>query len=178
MEVREKTDSPQEKIRRVILHWLTRRDYSQHEITQKLKSKGYSSEDFACVVADLAHAGLINEARFTESYIYWRRGKGLGPLRISMELQSRGISAEMIAEHLEITDNAWFTQAQNVWRKHFKGGIPADFKSRAKQMRFLQYRGFTREQIESVFGKSEWTASQQRLFRGTANTNIIFTFSV
>ena len=142
-------------IRRVVLHWLTRRDYSQHEITQKLKVKAYPTEAIHTVVADLAQAGLINESRFTENYIYWRRGKGYGPLRISMELRSRGIPSEMIAEQLQITDNAWFAEAQKAWQKQFKGKLPADFKLRAKQMRFLQYRGFTREQIESVFGSEE-----------------------
>lgn len=106
------------------------------------------------MIADLVQAGLINEQRFTENYIYWRQGKGFGPLRISAELQARRIPPEMIAEQLQITDNAWFTQVRKVWQKHYKGQIASDFKIRAKQMRFLQNRGFTREQIESVFGTS------------------------
>lgn len=94
--------------------------------------------------------GLINEQRFTENYIFWRQQKGYGPLRISAELQARGISSEMIAKQLQITDNAWFAQAQKAWQKQFKGKTPSDLKLRAKQIRFLQYRGFTREQIENV----------------------------
>lgn len=141
-----------EKIRRVALNWLTRRDYSQQEILLKLHAKGYACEQSAAVVAELAQAGYINESRFIENYIYWRRGKGYGPLRISMELQARGIAADVIAERLEITDNAWFTEARRVWQKHFKGKLPNDFKDRARQMRFMQYRGYTREHIDSVFG--------------------------
>jgi regulatory protein len=102
------------------------------------------------VIDEMVQSGLISDSRFTESYIHWRRGKGLGPLRISQELQKRGISAEMIAKHLQITDNAWFAEVRNVWQKHFKGKLATNFKSLAQQMRFLQYRGFTREQIESV----------------------------
>lgn len=94
---------------------------------------------------------LINDTRFTEQYIYFRRRKGYGPLRISIELQARGIPAFVIADQLKITDNAWFTEAYKVWQKHFKGLRPQDFKSRAKQLRFLQYRGFTQEQIASIF---------------------------
>ena len=59
----------------------------------------------------------------------------------------------MIAEQLEITDNAWFECARKSWQKRFKGQLAKDFKARAKQMRFLQYRGFTPEQIESVLSK-------------------------
>lgn len=108
------------------------------------------------MITALVQEGLINEQRFTENYIRWRRGKGYGPLRISAELQTRGILPEMIAEHLQITDNAWFAEARKVWQKYFKGKMPEEFKLRAKQMRFLQYRGFTREQIAAVFGKDEF----------------------
>jgi regulatory protein len=94
---------------------------------------------------------IINEQRFTENYIHWRRAKGYGPLRIAMELQARGITREMIAEQLDISDNAWFQQVQKVWHKYFKGNANSDFKLRAKQIRFLLHKGFTQEQIESVF---------------------------
>lgn len=131
---------------------LTRRDYSQQEIRQKLLVKGFFSHDIDAILSDFVQTGLINEARFIENYIHWRRAKGYGPLRISMELQGRGIATEMIAEHLDITDNAWFIDAHHVWHKHFKGKLPTDFKHRVKHMRFLQYRGFTREQIEYALG--------------------------
>lgn len=135
-----------------MLNWLARRDYSKHEIAQKLKTKFYSAKAIHAIITNLAQEGLINEQRFTENYIYWRKEKGFGPLRISAELQARGILPEMIAEHLQITDNAWLEKARKVWQKQFKCKLPEDFKLRAKQMRFLQCRGFTQEQIESVFG--------------------------
>src|SRR4029077_14436536 len=100
---------------------------------------------------DLNRSGLLNDARFTENYIRWRRGKGFGPVRISLELQARGISDEVIAEQLKITDNAWFADARKLWQKHFKNQRNSDFATRAKQIRFLQYRGFTQEQINSIF---------------------------
>ncbi|VVC76253.1 Regulatory protein RecX [Aquicella siphonis] len=155
MDTRGIKKSDTENIRRVILGWLARRDYSRFELTQKLKSKGYPAEDSARILEELVQTGLINEQRFTENYIYWRRGKGYGPLRISMELQARGIPAEMIAEHLHITDNAWLDHINKVWQKHFKNRLPADYKTRARQIRFLNHRGFTREQIESVFDSDD-----------------------
>jgi len=139
-------------IRRAAMNMLTRRDYSQHEISQKLKAKGYAGHEIKPVIASLAQEGLINESRFTENFIYWRRGRGYGPVRISMELQTRGIAAEIITEFLQITESFWDEAARKVWQKHFRGRAPADYHERMKQMRFLQYRGFTREQIESVLG--------------------------
>lgn len=133
------------------MNWLARRDYTQHEIAVKLKSKGYESPVIDELLTAFSQAGLINEARFTENFIHWRRNKGYGPMRISMELRLRGIPDEMIAEHLQITDNAWSLEAQRVWRKRFKANSLKNIKEKAKQQRFLQQRGFTREQINSVF---------------------------
>jgi len=121
---------------------------------QKLRLKGFLADDFEPIVQRFIETNLISDHRFTESFIHWRRNRGYGPLRISMDLQARGIPPDMIADLLQITDNAWFVGAQKMWQKHFKGKRPVDYLQRAKQMRFLQYRGFTREQIEYVFKHS------------------------
>lgn len=142
-------------IRRSALRMLTRRDYSQQELSLKLRTKGFSSQAIQSVINDLLQANLINEARFCENYIHWRRGKGYGPLRINMELQARGLASDLIAQHLEMTDNAWFIDARNVWQKQFKGRQANDYSGQAKQMRFMQYRGFTQEQIKSVLTELE-----------------------
>lgn len=134
---------------------LARRDHSQLELKQKLRTKGHTAEDIQTALTALTQSGMLNEARFIENYIHWRRTRGYGPDRIKQELQTRGISTEMIAEQLEITDNAWFIAIRKVWHKHFKGKLPADFRDKAKQMRFLQYRGFTQTHIESVFGNND-----------------------
>ena len=137
-------------LRRTALNYLTRRDHSQSELAQKLRGKKFPHDDIQAHIASLAQEGLLNDSRFAENYCRYRRAKGYGPLRISMELQARGINAETIAEVIQITDNAWFAEAERIWRKRFKSTAPKDLALRAKQMRFLQYRGFTREQIEHV----------------------------
>ncbi len=99
----------------------------------------------------MSQEGLQSNARFAENYIRFRQTKGYGPLHIRSELLARGLSEEFIEHHLKIADNAWFVGIQKVWHKRFKGIKPRDFKTRAQQMRFLQYRGFTQEQIDSIF---------------------------
>ena len=42
-------------------------------------------------------------------------------------------------------------KVHKVWQKYFKN-LSNDLKLRAKQIRFLQYRGFTHEQIEYALG--------------------------
>ena len=138
-------------IRRAALHLLARRDHTLYEITEKLKQAHFPASDIHIVTTELIEANQINDLRFVENYLRQRRAKGYGPLRISMELEARGIKPEVIADEIKITDNAWVIDAQKTWQKYFKNKPPVDFKSKAKQMRFLQYRGFTREQIHQLF---------------------------
>lgn len=133
------------------MNLLARREHSEKELLQKLRLKDFSEPDIQQVIQALVSEKLLSNSRFLENYIHHRRAKGFGPLRIQAELIARGIHEELIEHHLKITDNAWLADIQQVWKKRFKNRLPQDFKARAQQMRFLQYRGFTSEQIDSVF---------------------------
>lgn len=143
--------SEQTIIQRSALNYLARRDHSELELTNKLENKGYASALINVVIQHLKDKRLLNDSNFAEQYCRMRRNRGFGPLRIIAELQARGIAAETIAEVVEIADNEWFIVAHHLWQKRFKNQQPSDFTRRAKQMRFLQYRGFTREQIDNAF---------------------------
>ena len=147
--------SEQTIIQRSALNYLARRDHSALELTNKLENKGYSNALIKVVIQQLKDKRLLNDANFAEQYCRMRRNRGFGPLRIIAELQARGIAAETIAEVVEIADNEWFIVAHHLWQKRFKNPVknlgPNDFTRRAKQMRFLHYRGFTREQIDNAF---------------------------
>jgi regulatory protein len=132
------------------LHQHTRPEQSQHQLHPKLLTKGYAESDIQLTLTALTKEGLLSNTRFIESYLHHRRQKGYGPLRIQAELATRGISEDMIEHHLDIADNAWLAHARQVWQKRFKGASPRDFKARAQQMRFLQYRGFTSTQINHI----------------------------
>jgi regulatory protein len=142
-------------IRRAALALLTRREHSEHELNQKLLDKEFNNTEIAEVIARLKQEGLVSDARFVEAFIHYKRGRGLGPLRIRLELIQRGIAEDLIEEELKIADNSWLIDARHVWRKRFKNRLPHDAKSRAQQMRFLHYRGFTIEHINRIFHSDE-----------------------
>jgi len=144
----------QSDVRNTILYWLARRDYSQQEILNKLLAKKFSPEAFEPIVEQMLLEGLIKDSRFAESYLHSRRSRGIGPLRIKAELQTKGIRGEIIAEVLEIADNEWLEQARHVWQKRFRGKKAKDYAELAKQLRFLQQRGYTKEQIDNVLDKN------------------------
>jgi len=139
------------KIKTIAYRLLARRDYSSISIEQKLITKGFASDEITPVLAELSREGAINDQRFVENYIRYRQNHGYGPLRIRQELQTQGLAKEMIEDQLDITDNAWFAEVKKVWQKRFRGKKPSNLQDQGKQLRFLQYRGFTQEQIDFIF---------------------------
>lgn len=133
---------------------LARREHSRQELFRKLLKKNFLDADIDLVLNDLSQKGLLNESRFIENFIHYQRHRGYGPLHIRADLMERGINKNLIEHHLNIKDNAWLTSIRQVWQKRFKQGL-TDNKARAQQMRFLQYRGFTHDQIKSIMNNDE-----------------------
>ncbi|MGD2166741.1 MAG: regulatory protein RecX [Gammaproteobacteria bacterium] len=135
--------------RRRALNALARREHSRAELERKLGSRGFASEVIAVTLDDLERTGLLDAGRFCESFVRTRIGKGQGPARIERELLERGIDAESAGHALQDSQD-WVALAQAVRRRRFGDEIPEDYKERARQSRFLQYRGFSSEQIRAA----------------------------
>ncbi len=134
------------------LRWLARREYGTRELHQKLLQKGCAEPLAAQVVERLAAEGLLSEERYVETLIRARRRRGYGPLRILEELRKKGVAEALIERFLDVNDHAWQAEAARVRRRKYGAPPPvADRAARARQMRFLQYRGFTSEQIRRAF---------------------------
>ena len=96
----------------------------------------------------LEHDGLLSDLRFSEQYLEARRGKGYGPLRIRRELRERGV-VDGLANHTAApSDPAWRERADAARRRKFGDDLPREYRDRARQARFLEYRGFTHEQVQ------------------------------
>ena len=138
------------KVRKKAMDLLMRREHAVAELQKKLNAKDYDVDIVAEVVERLADEGLVSDERFTEAFVRYRRNNGYGPRRIQSELRERGVSEKMQAAYLDVGDPQWFEQAAQVQSKRFGDDLPMDFKERARQARFLQYRGFTSDQIREV----------------------------
>ena len=102
------------------------------------------------VIDDLQGEGLLSDERFTEGFVRYRKNNGHGPIRIQTELRERGVSEKIQATWLDFADPLWFERAAQVRSKRFGDDLPGDYKERARQARFLQYRGFTTDQIKQT----------------------------
>jgi len=78
-------------------------------------------------------------------------------VRIRMELRERGVADADIDEALETAAEDWSAIARDARRRRFGAAGPADWPERARQSRFLQYRGFSAEQIRAALGPGEDT---------------------
>jgi regulatory protein len=137
------------------LQYLARREHSRRELHDKLLKKGCAEEIAAETVKRLEQERLVSDDRFMESLIQARRNRGYGPLRIQKELQEKGVTTEAIERWLDISGREWLEDIRRVQRKKFGARLPKSYPERARQARFLQYRGFTYDQIQQVLNPHE-----------------------
>lgn len=98
---------------------------------------------------------MQDDARYAEAYSRNRVAKGYGSLRITRELCERGVAGALAEQVLVTMDIDWEEHIRAVRRKKYGLQAPASFREQAQQSRFLQYRGFTSEQIRMAFSNSE-----------------------
>lgn len=137
-------------LREQAMDYLSRREHSLHELTQKLIRKGYSESEVVKVVQQLNNENLQSDERFAESYIQNRIRAGYGPLRIKKELQQRGISDDIVSDYLTNDEGFWESELMRVWQKKFQGAKPQSQKEFAKQARFLMQRGYFAQAINQL----------------------------
>jgi len=103
------------------------------------------------VLQQLLDDKLLNEDRFAESFVRSRINKGFGPVKIKHELNERGISNDLINDHLETSYDFWQQHIEAAHHKRFGVEPPKDYKEQSRQSRFLYQRGFSGELIHLFF---------------------------
>lgn len=148
---------------------LARREYTRAELRERLLAAGERSDrsgsgsgDDGCrgdggrdvgageavgavdavdaVLDDLERRGFLSDRRYAEAVTRQKAGTH-GRQAIAAVLRAKGVDADVAAEavaRLAADDDATLVA---VWRRRF-GRPPADDRERARQVRFLQSRGF------------------------------------
>lgn len=138
-------------IRRAAMDLLARREYGREELSRKLIRLGMASDNVNAELEKLEREGLLNESRYLESFIRIRANSGYGPCRIREELLQKGISVEKVDQSLADSDIDWSARLYDIWCRKYAGQAPTDTKEKARQGRFLSYRGFSMESITQLF---------------------------
>ncbi|WP_444889699.1 regulatory protein RecX [Microbulbifer sp. DLAB2-AA] len=146
------TADPAQALFGAALELLTRREHSRLELRRKLVGK-FPDADFDALFARLQELNYQSDQRFAEVFARSRVQRGQGPLRIRLELQQRGISAELLSQVLEQLEVDWFSlaheQLQRKYRSSIDLALPREqqLKERASRQRYLSYRGFSSDAI-------------------------------
>lgn len=134
---------------------LARREHSIEELKRKLVSRGHEEAQVGAIVEKLLSKRLVSDERFAAGMVRHRAQRGQGPIRIRAELREQGVADAVIEQEFETAGVDWNQLAADVRRRKFGAAPPGDFRLRAKQARFLQYRGFSADQISAALGGSE-----------------------
>jgi regulatory protein len=131
------------------LKLLARREHSRAELARKLAPHADDSTEIDSVLDDLESRGWLSERRVVEQVVHARRSR-FGARRIERELLDKGISEDSVAAARPQLKEGELDAARAVWLRKFGGrraGRPAE---RARQVRFLQGRGFDLDVIMKV----------------------------
>ena len=129
---------------------LSRREHSRRELARKLTRVTPDAALIEQVLGWLAEKGLQSDERFSAALVRQRSESGYGPVRLLAELREHGLDGPSADSVLAAADRDWHRIAAAVRVKRFGPAPPGSRHELARQLRFLQYRGFTSEQSRSA----------------------------
>lgn len=130
------------------LRLLARREHSRQELARKLAAYAEEPDELERVLDQLEARGWLSEQRVVEQILHARRSR-FGARRIARELSEKGIGEEAVAAALQTLKQDEVDSARAVWRRKF-AHPPRNSAERARQVRFLQGRGFDFDTIMKV----------------------------
>lgn len=130
---------------------LARRDYASGELRAKLEGQGYAPEAVASALAELTETRALDDARYAANFVSYHASRGQGPVRIARELRECGIPAGLIDETLAAGPD-FLALARELRGRRFGPVAPHTWVEKARQARFLQYRGFSSDHIRAALG--------------------------
>lgn len=143
------TETPAEikprDVRLAAMNFLARREHLCQELKQKLQKRFPDPPLIDSVLQELENENLQSDQRYVESYIRHRSTRGYGPDRVRQELRQRGADSSLVEQEMGVAEVDWRQLARDTRLRKFGSEAPADFAERARQLRFLQYRGFGAE---------------------------------
>ncbi len=135
-------------LRERALRLLARREHSRAELARKLRTYASPEEELETLLEDLSRRKFLSDERYAESRAHALSRK-YGAARIAHELRAKGLGKELAEQASGVARATEVERAREVWRRKFRAA-PRTREERAKQMRFLQSRGFSFDAIRAV----------------------------
>jgi regulatory protein len=135
----------QPSLRARAMRLLARREHSRAELQRKLSAVAEEGDNVEALLDDLAKKGWLSDARFAEQTIR-SKARRFGPLKARSLLRGQGLDEETIAAAFRAAGTDGGSSIEMVWRSRFHEP-PAGDREKARQVRFLQGRGFSLDDI-------------------------------
>ena len=135
-------------LRERALRLLAGREHSRAELRRKLGAFAASPDELDTLLDELVRARLLSDDRYAEARAH-TLSRRYGSMRVAHDLKQQGVASEALERVVAEARRTDLERAREVWRKRF-GEAPRNVQDRAKQMRFLQQRGFAIDVIRSV----------------------------
>lgn len=132
---------------------LTRKEYSKKDLIEKLALYAMHRDEVLTLVDELARENYQSDQRVAEMTVRSQIRKGKGPNRIKLALNAKSIDKALAKDDMEDVD--WYEQAYQLKLKKYGSTVATDAKLKAKQIRFLQYRGFEMDAIMKAIRRKE-----------------------
>ncbi len=132
---------------------LTRKEYSKADLISKLSEHAQNKQEVITLVEELAQENYQSDQRVAEMTVRSQIRKGKGPNRIKLALRTKQLNKALVQDDLEEID--WYEQAYQLKIKKYGPEVAKDPKIKAKQIRFLQYRGFEMDAIMKAIKRKE-----------------------
>lgn len=136
------------EIKAKALYFLARREYAYKELFTKLCKYTRDKDVIIKTLNQLKEKGYLSEERYIRSYLNSKINKS-GILKIKYNLKLKTENTDLIEKVLNENPVNEYDAAKTLWERKF-GVVATDKNQLAKQIRFLQNRGFSFDVINKI----------------------------
>lgn len=150
-------------LRWLAFYYLSKKELSAHQLRQKLLAKDCDPDEVEKLLTEFAQKDYQSDERCAKMLVRESLRKGRGKQHIKNTLKQAKLPydddtiEQLLNENQEVMDNTilenanddsfdnqdWLMLAVEARTKKYGNAIPKDPKEKARQLRFLQYRGFS-----------------------------------
>jgi regulatory protein len=128
-------------LRAQAIRLLARREYARAELESRLVGAGADLAEVRNILDDLGAQGLLSDQRFAQAVVSQKAGR-YSRRNIAGGLKAKGVASSDIDNALREADLDDDTALRALWQRRY-GQLPAGDREKARQVRYLQARGFS-----------------------------------
>lgn len=132
------------KARYLVLRLLTFRARGTKEVTEYLEKKGFAEEITKEIIGEMTAYGYLNDQKFAQEFITYRKIRGNGLKKVRYELALKGLDRQivndLIEEHFDEEED--LVRIETLLQKRRSGDETVDDRWLNRQVAFLRRRGF------------------------------------